>query len=114
MKKKKFNVSLFSTSVEVVNSLIIGAAAHNGGIAETTLQNLKTMGEGLQRQFKSKIDTTFELVGENQLCIDAKIKGNWQPIAVIEMVEVFEIPKGKNDDDDMRVDILSASKYRLE
>lgn len=91
MKKKQFKLSLFNTSIEVVNSLIIGAAAHNGGMAETTLKNLKAMGEGLQQQFKSPIEMSFELVGENQLCIDAKINDIWQPIAVIEMVEVFEI-----------------------
>ncbi len=90
--KRQFKLSLFNTSIEVANSLIIGAASHNGGMGKTTLENLQAMGGGMVMQFNCPIEMSFEIVG-NQLLIDAKINDAWLPIAAIEEIEVFELSK---------------------
>ncbi len=91
--KRQFKLSLFNTSIEVANSLIIGAASHNGGMGEIDVYGLKTMGEGLVKTFYPHLEITFEIVGETTLCVDAKVNGAWHEIAEIKEIEVFELSK---------------------
>ena len=91
--KKQFKLSLFNTSIEVANSLIIGAASCNGGMGEIDIHGLKTIGEDLVKTFYPHLEITFEIVGETTLCVDAKVNGSWHEIAEIKEVEIFELSK---------------------
>lgn len=114
MKKKQFRVQLFGHSVNVADSLILMAARHNSGFAEfKSIKSMQSVGYGLFEQFRQLNDCeaiNLEIVGETVLCIDAKINGIWQSVAIIEEVEVFEAVNKYEDEEEEKVNILSGTK----
>ena len=93
MKKTTFRVKLFEGSTSLCNDLVLLAAKSNGSNQKLSLNDLKTVAKGQQLQYPTlNRDTTVEQIGEHLLHIDIKDGEDYKTIAVIEEIEVFEIP----------------------
>ena len=100
MKKKLFRIKLFANAKNAAEAVVLIAAKVNAGASKATLKDLKSLGEGLcQTSPEINPPTTFEMLDENTLCIDTKINGAYEPAAIIEEVEIWEIVEPKEEDD---------------
>jgi len=91
--KKQFKVQLFSYENYQAEQVVLMAARNNAGLGSVDIKGLKSIGEGLRKQFPELAmqPTNFELI-DNKLCIDALYVDGWKEVAIIEEVEVFEMP----------------------
>ena len=90
---KQFKVQLFTASNYGAEQMVLAAARSNSGFAPLTIESLTELGKGMQEQLPQVFDlkTTFELI-DNRLHIDCKGLNGWEQAAIIEEVEVFEMP----------------------
>lgn len=96
--KKQFRIRLFNHAKHAAEMVAIMAAKVNSGESHATLKDLKLVGEGLVETFPAlNPQTTFTLTDGLTLCIDVKIEGNFEPAAIIEEIEIFELNEIENN-----------------
>lgn len=109
MKKKQFRVQLFENSSKTAQAVILAAAQSNSGYKPVSISELAEYGRAYSQK-ADLLNNQCEVIGENTLHIDAPVNGNYETVAIVEQVEVFE-PVRDYDDDDFKTDILAGSKY---
>jgi len=98
MKKKLFRLSLFDNAPKCAQAVLLMAAKSNGCVIPKFAMSLQELAE-YGKAYNKKSDfvpTQFEVIGENKLHIDSLIDGNWECVAIIEQIEVFEMSDDLN------------------
>lgn len=109
---KHLKTFLFFEGNQVAESTVIQAAIQNTNLETLGLNGLFAFAITLKTMGRHE-DTQVEKIGENKLHIDAKINGKWENVLIVEEVEVFETVLNDYEDEDLKTDILAASKYPL-
>lgn len=92
---KHFRLQLFKHGNSGADTAILAAAHSNGSKEPFTLDSIKKIGEAANSP-----DTSFEIVGETKMYIDAKGEnGTYDNIAIIQEVQILEIEKSYSEND---------------
>lgn len=94
---KHFRTTLFEGSNSLCEKLVTMAAKANGG-ADIKLSHLYIVGEGNRLEYPSlNSDISIELIGDTLLHVDAKVKGEFKTVCIIEEIEITELKQTVDD-----------------
>ena len=92
MKKQMYRISLLEHSEGLADTLAILAAKSNGRDKKYTLKDLQDVVKGQQLLYPTLYDDIVcELIGDNVMHLDRKVKGSYVTTLVIEQVEIMEL-----------------------
>jgi len=91
--KTMYRIYLMENADGLADALANLAAKSNGRDKKYSLEDLQHVVKGQQLLYPSLYgETTCELIGDNLLHLDRKVRENYETVLAIEQVEIMEVP----------------------